>query len=102
MISITIGSITKQIDDVSESWVIDQINRRLADSVGASVKIKIEHPSADLFLATPDVPRGGGGYREPTATEKRIIDLWKLLRLDTLAIEPKNVVAFLGRVRNML
>jgi hypothetical protein len=98
MITVTIGSSRRSIDDVSESWIADQIARRKADGQTVCVRVEIQTPLVNVTLATPGCAGSGGGGRMPTAAEQRVFELWDKLHLKSSGFAPGNVIAFLKQV----
>ena len=101
MITITIGSSSRQLEDASEGWITEQIVQRRDDRTSVCVRVEIHTSAINMVLATPGCGGGGGG-RRPTATEQRIFDLWAHYRLNTADYSPGNVIAFLKRVTGYL
>lgn len=93
MSTLTIGNIERNLDEVDESWLNQQINRRRTAGESVCVKVHIKTAYLDLLLATQDCPRGGGG-RPPTAKEQEIISLWNRLHLSESNFTGGNIIAF--------
>lgn len=98
MITVTIGSSQRSGNDISESWITEQIVRRRSDGQAVCVRVDLRTPLVNMTLATPGCANSGGGGRKPTATEQRIFDLWEKLHLNAPGFSPGNVIAFLKQV----
>jgi hypothetical protein len=102
VITITIGSSTRSIQEADESWINQNVNGRRRDGVAVCVQIRIQENGADLGLTTPGCPSGFGGGRSPNTLEQRIIDLWNERGLNASGFTGGNVVAFLHQLKKVL
>ncbi len=97
MIQVQIGGITKDVKDVSSSWLHEQLDRRRRDNQPVCVQVRIDTPQVRMTLRTPDCPSPAGG-REANPQEKRIFELWEKLRLNSSEFTGGNLMAFLRQV----
>lgn len=90
--SVTIGDTTRDLGDVDNAWLAQQITgvRRTTGSVCVVIRLGGE---VDLTLAAGDCPRGRGGGRELTWDERRIVDEWTRLDLN----DPDFAIGKLGQ-----
>lgn len=102
MVTVRIGSVERSLSEVTESWINEQVSRRRADGQAVCVQVLIRQGGLDLALATPACSRGGGGGRQPTQNERRIIELWDRLHLNREDFAGGNVVAFLKQLERQL
>ena len=102
MITITIESVTKHLDDaLSGGWLAQQIERRRAAGMPVCVKVHVQHhPDVDMVLATPGCPAGGGG-RPPRRAEKGIFDYWEKCGLDNARFTADQLISFLRSLRRL-
>ncbi len=100
--TVTIAGETRNLSELEESWVTQQVNRRLRDGATVCVIVKVCTTGIDVSLPTPGCGAGGGGGRAPNRREQEVIDLWKSHRLHTTAFTGGNVIAFLKQLRRYL
>lgn len=99
--TITIGNETRNLDDASESWIADQINRHRREGT-VYVVITIKDSGVDVRLSTPSAPSGAVGGRAPSRREQEIFNLWNERGLNSTDFAAGNVIAFLKQVRRLL
>lgn len=97
-IRIVIGTSERDLNDASESWINEQINRRKADGLPVCVKVLIDKPGIKMSLSTPTCQQSGGGGRPPNADEHKIFQLWERLHLGTDKFTGGNLIAFLKQL----
>ena len=102
MIEIRIDNRLVNLEDVDESWITQQINRRKDDGFLPCVKISINHNEYNMILSTPNCSNAGGGGRKPTENELRIFELWAKFNLNTTDFSGGNLNAFLKQLRRIL
>ena len=103
MITIKIGAAEATIEDVDDSWINQQINRRRADGAAVCVQVNINEGAARVALSTPTCAgNGAGGSRPPNPVEKRVLELWRERGLDKSDFTGGAVVAFLHEVRRLV
>ena len=100
MITVCVDGIEKAINDVSESWLIEQILRRRADNVSVCIRVRICIGDINATLATSGCPGRGGG-RRPNPHEQRILNLWAKHNLSDDNFAPRQLVAFLNQVQSL-
>jgi len=93
MSTITIGNIVRNLDEVDEGWLNQQINSRRSEGERLCIEVHIKTAYLDLLLPTRDCPRGRGG-RTPTPQEQEIINLWNRLHLSEAHFTGGNIIAF--------
>ena len=96
--TIHIGDSHRSIDDATQQWVTEQINRRRQAGEAICIRVSIQKNSVDVALASADCPGGGGGRRQLTTDETAIIDEWNRRGLNGSDISPGRLVAFLNHV----
>lgn len=99
MITIRIGSETKNYVDASESWINQQIQQLRHAGVNVCVSVRINIAGLDLALATPGCGSGAGGGRLANEKEREVLDLWHKRGLDDAAFTGGNLVAFLKQLK---
>lgn len=96
------GSEERLLNDVTESWIIDQINRRRQDRVEVCVVVRIEMAGVNLRLATASCSSAGGGGRPPNNREQEVVNLWNERKLNSADFTAGNVIAFLQQLRRFI
>ena len=100
MNTIKIGSIENNLDEVSESWINQQIRERQHQNGSVCVQVRIQQNGVDIILSTPECSGGGGGGgRMATPQEQDILDRWNHLHLNSLKWSVGEVIAFLKQVK---
>ena len=97
MIRVRIGNIEKELEDVRESWVNEQLNRRRRDNGSTCVRVTIHKPPLNMVLSTPSCATNGGG-RAPNDRERKIFDLWDRHKLSSSDFTGGNLIAFLRQI----
>lgn len=101
MITININGTERSMQDASEGWVNEQINRRKRDPQPICVRVRIEKkPEVDLSLPSRDCPPGGSG-RELTRRENEIYELWKKHMMRDSGFNGGHLWSFLNRAKNL-
>ena len=98
MITVTIAGESKGMNDVSEAWINQSINRRRRDGGNVCVQVRIATSGVDVGLSTPTCGGGFGGGRLPNAREQEIIALWNKHGLNRDDFTGGNLIAFLKQV----
>jgi hypothetical protein len=96
MIKIKIGEEERVLEDATEQWINQQINKRRADGISVCVRITIKERDLDLVLSTPTcINFGGGSGRPPTSRESKVFELWDQRGLSKPGFTGGNLLAFL-------
>ena len=100
MISVTLGTDTKTLDDaLSGGWLVEQVHRRRAANFPVCVRIEIKQPpEVNLVLATPGCPPGQASFRPLMEAEKGVIEFWERLGLNDANWRVDQLVAFLRKL----
>ncbi len=101
MIRVRIGTADYDLNEVTESWINEQVNRRRADNVPVCIQVIIRTSSLNVMLSTPGCG-GGGGNRPPNAQENAILQLWDQMHLNNEDFAGGNMIAFLKRVQSYI
>jgi len=101
MISIRICDSTKTIDEVTESWVFQQIVNRRNTGAPVWVKVIIEDDLRNMILSTRNSPHSRTTYRPPRGPEKVLLDLWDAMGLNDAGFHPNQLIKFLHKVRGI-
>lgn len=102
MVTIRIGSDTRQLEDVDESWITQQVGSRQHGGDRVCVEVRIKEGTVDLSLTTPACASGVGGSRPLRPDEADIVRLWDKLGLGSDDFTGGNVVAFIKQLRDRL
>lgn len=97
MIKVRIGDVEKNLQDVRESWINEQLNRRRRDHESICVQVTINKPPLNMVLSTPACS-GPGGSRAPNDRERGIFELWEKHKLNDLNFTGGNLIAFLRQI----
>ena len=104
-IRVQIGTDERPLNEVTESWVNQQIRDRRNGGAPICVKVHIHTSSLNLVLSTPACAQlggGGGGGRAPTPHEREFFTLWERRGLNDPSFTGGNLVAFLKQVQRMV
>jgi hypothetical protein len=101
MISIRIAGVERKLEEASESWINQEINRRRADGQVVCVQVTIHTSELNMVLSTPTCASGLGGGRPPTRHEREIFDLWDQRGLNRHDFTSGGVVAFIKQVARL-
>ncbi len=101
-VTVQIGNETRDLDDATESWINEQIDRRRRDGASICITVRIQLPGVDLRLDTPACGGGSGGGRQPNSSEQQIINLWNERKLNSSDFSGGNVVAFVKQLRRLI
>ena len=88
----------RQVPITDEAAINEQVNRRRDDGAAICVHVRITGDGIDLPLGTPGCGGGGGG-RQLSEREQRLVDLWRRHGLSDDQFAGGNVVAFLQQLR---
>ncbi|MBU4258550.1 MAG: hypothetical protein KKI12_12840 [Proteobacteria bacterium] len=102
MIRIRIGETERELGNVDESWINQQINRRRADGQTVCVKVTVHEDNLNMVLSTSTCGANGGGGRPPRLREKEVFDLWNQRGLNDADFTGGNLVAFLKQLKRLL
>lgn len=94
-ISIRVNGAEYSIDQVSVSWLHQQVEGRRRAGEPICVVISAHTDSVNITLATPGCGSGPGGNRPPTRTESEVFARWRELVLDKGDFTAGNLWAFL-------
>lgn len=98
MITVSIGQESRSGSDITESWINQQVNRRLRDNAQICVAIAVKERDVSVVLRTSDCPKPRGPGRLPSGDEQRLFDLWKKLDLQNGEVRGGKLVAFLKQM----
>ena len=101
MVTVKIGSIEKDLEDVEENWINQQVNGLRRDGKSVCVRVRIKTGSLNVVLTTPECSVGGG-TRPPNPQEKEIFELWNKRGLNESDFTGGNLVAFIKQLCKML
>lgn len=98
MIVVHIGNEQRELQDADEQWINQQIEARRKAGENVCVRVRIQEPSLDLVLSTPTCASSGGGGRQASTAEQRIIELWNQRGLNGNDFTGGQLIAFLKQV----
>jgi hypothetical protein len=100
-VTVKIGSEQRDLSEVTDSWIAQQIVGRRRDGMNVCVAVAIQTADLSMRLTTPACPASAGS-RAPYPREQRIFDLWNERRLNFPDFAPGDVVAFLKQLGSLL
>lgn len=98
VITVSIGQEFRSGPDITESWINDQINRRLRDNARICVTITVKKRELNMMLRTAGCPMPRRPGRAPNGYERRVFDLWEKLDLQNGEVRGGKLVAFLKQM----
>ena len=104
MVTLTIGGSRRELSsraDIEESWITQQVTGRHADGDDVCATVHVKSGTIDLNLATPACAVGGGS-RQLTSDERRVVDLWLERGLGNVDFTGGNLVAFLNQLFRLI
>jgi hypothetical protein len=101
MITITIGSQSKNLNEAHESWIAQEIQRLRQIDRNVCVRVTINDPGINVTLATPGCTgSGGGGGRAPNEEERNVLNDWRKRGMEDAEFAVGNLIAFLKQLRH--
>lgn len=98
MITVSIGQESRSGSDITESWINQQVTRRLRDGARVCVTVTVKNRDLDMIMRTTDCPTPRGPGRAPNGYERRVFDLWEKLNLQIGELRGGKLVAFLKQM----
>ena len=102
MIRIKIGNHERELREVSESWIHEQIGRRKDHQEHVCVHVIIHAGRFNMILSTPFCSGTSGACRPPNREEERIFKLWEERKLNQEKFSVKNILTFLKQLPSFL
>ena len=102
--TITIGGVSKALQDAGNDWIASQLNGRRKDGP-VCVQVVVKAPGVDISLATSACASsggGGGGGRQATPEENQLFALWNEKRLNDADFSLGNLLSFVNEMRRKL
>lgn len=95
---IRIGDEQRNITDVDEQWLSEQLRRRKASGGSTCIQVSLRTSSIDILLSTPECASGGGGGgRPPTPQERLLFEEWAKRGLNGHGYSVGDIVSFLQK-----
>ena len=98
MIKIQIGSCERNIEEITKSWLIQQIEKRRQDGAPICIRVFIKKSNIDIVLSTYDCPKSKTTIRRATNIEKKIFNHWERLGLNKENFDWEMLLSFLNQV----
>jgi hypothetical protein len=95
---IIIGTEERNLCQIDESWIAQQIVRRKQAGAPVCVMVKIDVGGLNFTLTSGDCPVGGNSQWTPSPQQQHVIDLWNMHELGQSDINPGELIAFLKQV----
>jgi len=103
MIEVKIGTSTRNLNDITPSWINEQINRRKEDGAPVCVRVVFTTATLNIGLSSSECARSGGGTGRPfNSQEQEIIDLWNRSHLNENDFSGGNLVAFIKQLESLV
>lgn len=101
MIKVAIDGVERSLEQVSQSWLRDEIETRRKARRAVCVRVSINSGGLNMVLTTPACSGTSSGGRPPTPEEKKIFDLWKKRGMDSNDFIVGQLSAFLSDVKHI-
>ncbi len=101
MVSVRIGAETRDINDATESWITQEVQRWRKANGRVCVQVSVDLSGLKMLLSTQGCGASGGGGRSPNQNESEIFSLWADRGLNRIDVSPGNLVAFLKQFRRV-
>lgn len=103
MTRISIDGVERTIEQVTPSWLREEIESRRKADKNVCVRVTIKSGSLDLILGTPACASGGGGGggRAPTPQEKELFELWAKCGMNSNDFNVGQLNAFLNEIKKV-
>lgn len=101
MIKVYIDGNDRVLDQVTQSWLRESIERRRTAGENVCVRVSIQSGGLNLTLGTPACASAGGGGRPPTPQEQKIFDLWAKRGLNSDDFIVGQLSAFLSEIKHI-
>lgn len=93
-VTVTFGSSERQDDDITGSWIQDQIKSRERDGLAVCATLRVQGDGIDVRLPVGDCGSSGAGGRAPNLRERAVLEIFSRLRLDSWDRSPGSLIAF--------
>ncbi|RJO62870.1 MAG: hypothetical protein C4542_01640 [Dehalococcoidia bacterium] len=102
MVKISIGNAEKDLGDIEESWITQQVNRRRADGVKVLVRVIVKEGDMNVVLTTPSGRTREGKSRPPRPREEALFNLWNQHGLNNDEFSVVNLITFLRQLKSIV
>jgi len=102
VIKIKIGPVERDIRDIDEAWVKQQVSGRRESGEPVCVRVSIHMDSVNVLLSTADCPQCPVSPRSPNCREKPILDLWKKYGLSGAQFDVGRLLTFIRELSRMV
>jgi hypothetical protein len=99
MILVSINGLDRTLQQITSSWINEQIEGRRAAGNSVCVRVIIKIGSLDLALSTPTCPASGGGSRAPNPQEEKILRLWNEKGMNSDHFKTAQLLSFLAEAK---
>lgn len=99
MIRVIIGDSERELSNISERWINEQINRRKRDGLAICVRVIINEDHLNLSLTTSGCPQSVTRGRAPNGYESEVFDLWDKRGLNRENFNGGNLIGFLKQLK---
>jgi hypothetical protein len=101
-VRIKIGNQEHDIAQADSHWIISQIKDQQSDTGSVCVQIVIKKGDVDLQLRSAGCPSTGGGSRQASQQELRILELWEDHSSREKQLNGGEIIAFLNQLKRIL
>lgn len=103
MIRVSVNGHEVNLEDLSPSWLKEQIENRRGNQATVCVQVFIEHGGLNMILSTPGCTSSSGNSpRDPTMQEQEIFDLWEKRGMREAEFNVGQLIAFLNQLKGRL
>ena len=100
MVTVEIAGNKRPLEETSERWITQQINRRRKDGVSVCVRVIIQDENVDMVLVSAGCTRGRSArHWTPNRRERRLLNLRRDCGLSKPDFTGGHLVRFLKRLR---
>ena len=100
MIKVYIDGKDRTLDQVTHSWLSDEISSHRKVGENVCIRVSIKSGSLNMMLSTPACAVGGGGRRAASPQEKEIFDLWVRRGMNSNDFVVGQLEAFLNEIKH--
>lgn len=99
MIRVIIGDSERELTNVSERWINEQIIRRKRDSLPICTRVILNKDQLNMSLSTGSCPQSATRGRAPNRYEKEVLDLWEKKGLNDTDVTGGKLISFLKQLK---
>lgn len=103
MIRVSVNGHEVNLEELSPSWLHEQIEGRRGNQASVCVQVFIEHGGLNMVLSTPGCASSGNSSpRDPTMQEQEIFELWEKRGMREASFNVGQLIAFLNQLKGRI